>query len=39
MFYVLTEIGLAATLGTLIGLLLRLTYPDCTNAHCGEHAA
>ena len=37
MFYVLTEIILLVTLGTLLGALLRITYPDCTSTRCAEH--
>jgi len=37
MLLVLIEILLLATLGTLIGLLMRVTFPDCTNTHCTEH--
>ena len=36
MFTVLIEIALLATLGTLLGLLYRVTFPDCTSRHCGD---
>jgi len=39
MFTVLIEIALLATLGTLLGLLYRVTFPDCPNTHCNEHTA
>jgi hypothetical protein len=39
MFYVLAEIVLLAALATCVGMLLRVTYPDCTSRRCTEHTA